>query len=72
MTRAQRRQKQYANLCQRCQQGYDPSRSALDAGPFKGTVLWLHDYVIPCKAAALRERHYQEQLAKAAAVSPPQ
>ncbi len=55
MITAQRRKSQYAKLCKRCQQGYDPSRSIVH-----GHVMWLHDYVIPCGAAELREKHRVE------------
>ena len=55
MTPQQRRNRQYARQCQRCKLGYDPKRSVVH-----GQVFWLHDYVLPCAAGELREKHLQE------------
>ena len=59
MTKQQRRSRQYAKQCKRCKDGqkagYSPSRSIVF-----GSAVWIHDGVLPCSAADLREKHWQE------------
>jgi hypothetical protein len=56
---ASRRNRQYAKLCTRCKDGqkagYGPKRAVVF-----GSTVWIHDSVTACKAAELREKHWQE------------